>query len=152
MTLERLRDAHAEGRLDADEFYGRLDAVYNARTYADLDALVIDLPLAGLSRFPPPQRQAVLPPTPTDSTPAPRATAAGVSLLAAMPPALRGIWITWATAVMINIIVWTAVSLGNGSAEYPWPIWVAGPWGIINLGITANWWFGRGDELRKIGP
>jgi hypothetical protein len=41
---ERLRDAAAEGRLDLDELNERLDAAYQARTYADLLPLTSDLP------------------------------------------------------------------------------------------------------------
>lgn len=43
----RLRDAMAEGRLDMDEFGERLDAVYRARTYAELEPLTRDLPATG---------------------------------------------------------------------------------------------------------
>jgi Domain of unknown function (DUF1707) len=39
-----LRDQHLEGRLDSDEFQERLDACMAAKTYADLDRLVADLP------------------------------------------------------------------------------------------------------------
>jgi hypothetical protein len=39
-----LREQHLAGRLDSDEFQDRLDACMAAKTYADLDRLVIDLP------------------------------------------------------------------------------------------------------------
>lgn len=39
-----LRDQHAAGRLDSDEFQERVDRCYGARTYAELDELVADLP------------------------------------------------------------------------------------------------------------
>ena len=39
-----LRNAHVSGRLDAVEFQERIDRSLTARTYADLDALVADLP------------------------------------------------------------------------------------------------------------
>src|SRR4051812_50224478 len=39
-----LREQHLEGRLDSDEFQERLDACMAAKTYADLDRLVTDLP------------------------------------------------------------------------------------------------------------
>jgi hypothetical protein len=39
-----LRRAHVAGRLDADEFAERFGRALQARTYADLDALVADLP------------------------------------------------------------------------------------------------------------
>lgn len=158
-SLERLRDAHAEGRLDTDEFYARLDAVYDAKTYADLDALVADLPTSGLVRYPSappvPRRPAATSSTsPSRSTPAnpptPRTTAGA---LAAMPAALRAVWVTWATAVAINVVVWALVSILTTDWLYPWPLWVAGPWGVVNLGMTATWWLNRGhDGAPKISP
>jgi len=42
----RLGDHYAEGRLDHDEYSERLDAVWTARTRADLAILFHDLPLA----------------------------------------------------------------------------------------------------------
>ena len=41
---EQLRDAAAEGRLLAEELEHRLEAAFTARTYADLGAVVADLP------------------------------------------------------------------------------------------------------------
>ena len=42
--VERLNMAYSEGRLSKDEYDGRLDNALSARTYADLDQLVTDLP------------------------------------------------------------------------------------------------------------
>jgi uncharacterized membrane protein len=39
-----LGEAYSEGRLSEDEYDGRLHAALSARTYADLDQLVTDLP------------------------------------------------------------------------------------------------------------
>ena len=44
-VAERLRDAMAEGRLSGDELEQRLEALYGARTYGELDALLADLPV-----------------------------------------------------------------------------------------------------------
>ena len=41
---ERLRHATGEGRLSPDELEERLEAVFAARTYGELDAVVADLP------------------------------------------------------------------------------------------------------------
>ncbi|GAA0380693.1 hypothetical protein Acor_02300 [Acrocarpospora corrugata] len=41
---ERLRVAAGEGRITLDELDDRLEGVYAAKTYAELDALVVDLP------------------------------------------------------------------------------------------------------------
>jgi Domain of unknown function (DUF1707) len=43
-VAERLRHATAEGRLNADELEGRLQTLFAARTYGELDALLADLP------------------------------------------------------------------------------------------------------------
>lgn len=39
-----LREQHLAGRIDTDELQERIDRCYAAKTYADLDALVDDLP------------------------------------------------------------------------------------------------------------
>jgi hypothetical protein len=44
-VAERLRHAMAEGRLSGHELEQRLEALYVARTYGQLDALVADLPI-----------------------------------------------------------------------------------------------------------
>jgi hypothetical protein len=48
---------------------------------------------------------------------------------------MRVLWTIWACAVSINLVIWVLVSLGNGNAEYFWPMWVAGPWGAVLLTI-----------------
>lgn len=51
-VAERLRIAAGDGRLDFDELDERLEAAYRAKTYAELEPLVADLPGA-LDRPPP---------------------------------------------------------------------------------------------------
>lgn len=41
---QRLRQSHAEGRLDLSEFQQRLERCYEAKTFGDLSELVDDLP------------------------------------------------------------------------------------------------------------
>ena len=43
-TAQLLREHHAVGRLTAEEFEGRLEQVFQARTLGELDALLADLP------------------------------------------------------------------------------------------------------------
>ncbi len=43
-VAERLRRAHAEGRLDLSEFQERLEHCYQAKTFGELGELVRDLP------------------------------------------------------------------------------------------------------------
>ena len=45
-VLELLNVAYSEGRLSKEEYDGRLENTFSARTYADLDQIVIDLPVA----------------------------------------------------------------------------------------------------------
>ena len=44
-VAERLRVAAGEGRLDVGELEQRLDVAFHARTYGELDRLVVDLPM-----------------------------------------------------------------------------------------------------------
>jgi hypothetical protein len=39
-----LREQHVAGRLDTDELQERIDRCYAAKSYADLDAVLVDLP------------------------------------------------------------------------------------------------------------
>ncbi|MFA1542225.1 DUF1707 SHOCT-like domain-containing protein [Actinomadura monticuli] len=43
-VADRLREALAEGRITAEEHAERIDAVYKAKTYADLEPVLSDLP------------------------------------------------------------------------------------------------------------
>ncbi|RFU42086.1 DUF1707 and DUF2154 domain-containing protein [Actinomadura logoneensis] len=43
-VADRLREALADGRITAEEHAERIDAVYKARTYADLEPVLADLP------------------------------------------------------------------------------------------------------------
>ncbi|WP_328532105.1 DUF1707 domain-containing protein [Nocardioides sp. NBC_00368] len=49
-----LREAAGEGRLDIDELEERLEETYKAKTYADLEPITQDLPVAGQPPVPPP--------------------------------------------------------------------------------------------------
>src|SRR6201986_5670434 len=46
-TVERLRDATGEGRLTLEEFSDRMERASTAKTRAELDVLLTDLPAAG---------------------------------------------------------------------------------------------------------
>jgi uncharacterized protein DUF1707/uncharacterized protein DUF4190 len=45
-VVELLNVAYSEGRLSKDEYDGRLEHAFSARTYSDLDQIVADLPAA----------------------------------------------------------------------------------------------------------
>lgn len=119
----RLRDAHADGRLSVDEFQLRLDALYDARTYGEIEPLVRDLPVA---RAP---GTAVAPKIVQEpSSSALRKRTGGDKALAVL-------WTIWACAVSVNLVIWTLVSITNWEFTYFWPVWVAGPAGAVLLSI-----------------
>ncbi|MGO8886218.1 MAG: DUF1707 domain-containing protein [Streptosporangiaceae bacterium] len=51
-TAALLREHHAAGRLDAEEFDERLDRALRAKTIGELDELLGDLPAIDLYRLP----------------------------------------------------------------------------------------------------
>ena len=125
-AAERLRLAMGEGRLDLVEYDDRLAKAYAAVTYSDLEPLVADLPPSHAMAEP------VSPARPA-APPAPRP----VSSAAHLPTALKVLWTVWAAVVAINLTVWLLVSLGNGEADYFWPMWLAVP-GASLFAVSAG--------------
>lgn len=96
LVAERLRQAAAEGRLLAEEFEHRLARALRARTYAELDPLVADLPS---------ERRAVarrLPRSPV--------AVAGVALVATVALALAALAVVALAGLMLAWGVWMAVA------------------------------------------
>ncbi|PUA81936.1 DUF1707 SHOCT-like domain-containing protein [Nocardioides currus] len=54
VAAARLGDHFAAGRLDHEEYDERLDAIWSARTHADLDQVFWDMPLVSTPRPAPP--------------------------------------------------------------------------------------------------
>lgn len=111
-VASRLGAAHAEGRLDAAELQERLDSVYAARTLGELVPLTRDLPAGA-------------PPGGSHELAAERGRPRWRTL--------RPAWAAWATVVGINVVIWLVVVLSKQELIYFWPIWVAGPWGVVLL-------------------
>ncbi|MDG4794006.1 DUF1707 domain-containing protein [Micromonospora sp. WMMD1082] len=128
-VAERLRVALDEGRLDLHEYDERLQRAYAARTYAELDALVGDLPGAA----------AAVPagvPVPRDGgadAPVPAEGGRGVTARW-----LAEVWEPWLKVVGIVVVIWVVTSLAAGEPNYFWPGWVAGPWGAVVLVRTVT--------------
>jgi hypothetical protein len=40
--------------------------------------------------------------------------------------------------VSVNVVVWVLVCTTTATLIYPWPLWVAGPWGAVLLAISAT--------------
>ncbi len=136
-TANVLREHHAVGRLDADEFSERLDKAFSAKTMGELEALTADLP-------------AVDPyPLPTSSLPRQYAADGGglpaSSVIGAMArghgrfsPAWQAAWGSWLGTSLLLIVIWLLTGAG-----YPWPLWVIGPWGAV---MAGRWIVGSHPE------
>lgn len=128
-VVELLREALDEGRLNLPEYDERVAKAYRSVTYADLNALLTDLPRTrpeGVLAIPTPRAAAHITPPP-DAHKARR-----------MPLALMILWTIWASGVAVNVAVWLIVSITTTSLVYPWPLWVAGPAGAALLGATIG--------------
>jgi hypothetical protein len=126
-VVDRLRAALEEGRLKMGEFNERMGLAYQAVTYGDLAKLHADLPPASS------QAQPRAAPVPA----APPAAAAKRSAFADLPAPLKVLWTIWLAAVSINVVVWVLVVGTSGHFVYPWPVWVAGPYGAALLAISV---------------
>jgi hypothetical protein len=134
-VVEVLRAALDQGRLTLSEYDERVATAYHATTYADLNALLEDLPKT--------EKGALALPTPTVAAWIGPAGAAGSPPAKVSQPqrriplALQILWMIWGSAVAINVVVWTIVTVTTGWT-YPWPLWVAGPSGVALLAVTIG--------------
>jgi hypothetical protein len=128
-AVDRLRAGLEDGRLKMEEYMERMALAYQAVTYADLAPLDADLPADGVRTQP---RRAAAPPA------AARTVAAAGGALASLPTALKVLWTSWLAVVSINVVVWALVSGTGGHLAYPWPVWVAGPYGALLFAISAG--------------
>ncbi len=145
-VVTRLRGAVGDGRLTMDEYMERMEHAYQAVTYGDLAALYADLPAgAPIAEVP---RIGEQEPAPLAVTPRARASWRGA--LAGLPCVLKVLWGIWLTAVLINVVVWVLVTATTGHLAYPWPLWVAGPYGAALLAMSAAVILFRGT--RKVPP
>ena len=135
-AVAHLGRAFGEGRLDLAEYDERVASAYHARTASDLLHLTADLPLAtgdhqGASA------------TQVGDLSRPRnrgraGTARGISD-EADASWVWGVWGTYAAVVTLCVVIWLIVSLtGRSGAAYPWPLWVAGPWGALLIFQTIG--------------
>ena len=128
-VVDRLRCALEDGRLTMEEYVDRMEVAYQAATYGDLAPLCSDLPVS--------------PPVMAGPTADARATAPPVAFfragyLAALPAVLKVLWVKWLVVVSVNVAVWALVSGTSGHLAYPWPVWVAGPYGAALFAVSAG--------------
>lgn len=124
-TAADLRDAFAEGRLNPDEYQTRLDAVWQSRTYGELDRLTADLPQPDLRRREAEQR------------------AAKRQQIAKYIDDWKG----WGGLAVVLVGIWLISSITTGELRYFWPAW---PLGIIAIGMVAD--MISGDDKKDGAP
>ncbi|MEU8089036.1 DUF1707 domain-containing protein [Micromonospora sp. NPDC049101] len=131
VVADRLRVALGEGRLDLHEYDERVQRAYAARTYAELDGLLTDLPPVA-----PVERSALSPLTPAappsvGDQPAPVARGVTARWLA-------DVWFPYLRVIAIVVTIWAVTSLLSQDLLYFWPGWVAGPWGAVLVVRTVS--------------
>jgi Domain of unknown function (DUF1707) len=130
-TASLLREHHAVGRLDAEEFSERLDKAFAAKTVGELDELLADLPHIDLYRLPDEAMKRHRPTPGHSSALAAAAAASGPAMRqhGRLSPAWAAAWGSWVTVSAVFIVIWALSGMG-----YPWFAWIIGPWGAIMLG------------------
>ncbi|MFD6564527.1 DUF1707 domain-containing protein [Micromonospora profundi] len=131
-VADRLRAALGEGRLDLNEYDERVQNAYAARTYAELDALLVDLPPVA-----PAERSAVVPATPPAEPPS--VVVGDQSVVGGVTARwLAEVWLPYLQVIGIVVAVWGVTSMLSGELLYFWPAWVAGPWGAVLVVRTVT--------------
>jgi DUF1707 SHOCT-like domain len=125
-TAALLREHHAVGRLNAEEFKERLDRAYAAKTLGELDQLLADLPAIDLYELPDaslrrPRRGLPGPPWLLE-----------VQSVSRFSPAWRAAWASCASVSFLTFAIW----LLTGHPASLWFLWVAGPYCLI---LLARW-------------
>ena len=143
-VIERLRTALDEGRLKMDEYLERMGRASEAVTYGELAPLYADLPETGsVARREPPAPA----PGPSQGTPPDTRHTTSQAVVrhgfAGLPTPLKVLWTIWGAVVAVNLVVWVLVSATTAQLIYPWPLWVAGPWGVILLVVSVAVTHGR---------
>jgi hypothetical protein len=134
-AVDVLKVALEDGRLKMDEYVDRVGKAYEAVTYGELALLHDDLPAAGTT---PTRRPAGRPSPVLAGVSTSPSVQSAKGAFASLPTALKVMWTIWFVAVSINLVVWVLVGVTTVSFPYPWPLWVAGPWGAGLFGVTAG--------------
>jgi hypothetical protein len=113
-VIDQLADHHAAGRLTLAEFEERMGSAWTARTGAELEVLVRDLPTL------------------------PRPTRPSRRLAAGPRPRLDSPTRTYLAVIALLWVIWLVTGAG-----YPWPVWPMLGWGVGVASHQTRAWAGR---------
>lgn len=137
-AVAHLGHAFGEGRLELAEYDERVASAYGAKTASELLHLTADLPLATRAQH---GGSAARGGELAGSRTRDRARIDGT---APAPGWIWRLWATYASVVALCVVIWLIVSLtGKDGFAYPWPLWVAGPWGALLAFQTIGGMAGR---------
>lgn len=142
-VVDRLRGALEDGRLTIEEYVDRMEVACQAVTYGDLAPLCADLPVSTTVTAGPVAAAA--------AAAAPQAVFSRAGGLAGLPVVLKVLWTVWLVSVSVNVAVWALVSASGGHLAYPWPVWVAGPYGAALFAVSAGVTLFRRSRLTRCG-
>ncbi len=119
-----LREHHAAGRLDAEEFNDRMNQALDAKTLGELDELMADLPAidlyrlpdASLRRAPPNPHQSLLPSDLGGSQNPVRFSPGTVAMGA------------WAVVTSALVAIWAVMAVVGSGTWFPWWALIVLPW------------------------
>jgi len=141
-VVDLLRRAVGDGRLQMDEYVGRMEFAYQAVTHGDLVPLHADLPATVSATA-----SATAPKT---APPAPASRYCLIAVFDGLPAVLKVLWTIWLTAVSVNVVVWGLVSATTAHLIYPWPLWVAGPYGAVLFALSLPFAASRRSRDRVV--
>lgn len=124
-VAEQLRNALEQGRLELDEYDERVQTAYQAKTYGELDALLVDLP--GVAPVGESQLEPVSARVDKHSDEEDDEEDTWEDI--------RGMWTGWGFLAVVLIGIWGIGFIagnGDGGEAYFWPIW---PLGFTALGM-----------------
>lgn len=130
-VADQLKTALDDGRLDLSEYDERLQRTYAARTYADLDGMLTDLPGTV------PVQQARIQPVTPPAAPDPQAASPARELARWVGP--------YGGVFVVCVLIWAITSASARQLTYFWPVWMLIP---LVLGVCGQW-FGKGGPRRR---
>jgi hypothetical protein len=144
LVADALRRHYADGRLEPAEFHERLDAIYAARTYGELDATIADLPGSdeAIERAAEADRYRNLPVPPSSTHSAVRHPVRDFDVSAEA----LGDLAAWAGVSAVSWVVWVLLFITDvGGFDYLWPLWVTVLGGAV-VAARALWRRMEGGE------